>query len=82
LNDSRKGFDLYSGRQLKYFQEFFFKEIQDLNKHSNHANEIREIDQNTLKTFQRKFQDLSQLLSDIRKKESNTYHLVQVSLNR
>jgi hypothetical protein len=82
LNDSRKRFDLYSGRQLKYFQEFFFKEIQDLNKHSNHANELREIDQNTLKTFQTKFQDLSQLLSDIRKKESNTDHLVQVSLNR
>ncbi len=70
---------------IKHFVQEIQSLKQDLNRISNklnHNNELREIDQNTLKTFQRKFQDLSQLLSDIRKKESNTYHLVQVSLNR
>lgn len=74
-----------AGRQLKSSQEFLLKEIQRLKQdfvhHSNRmtqANELRQIDQNTLKTFQMKFQDLSQLLTEMKKKEMNTWNLVQI----
>ena len=73
------------GRQLKSSQEFLLKEIQrfkqDFVHHStriNQANELRQIDQNTLKSFQTKFQDLSQLLAEMKKKEMNTWNLVQI----
>jgi hypothetical protein len=70
---------------LKYSQEFLLKEIQrlkqdlDLNYAKlNYANDLRTIDQITLKTFKTKFQDLTQLLADIKKREINACHLVQV----
>ncbi len=79
---------MYSGGQLKYSEEFLLKEIQhlkqDVDSNSpklHYANELREIDQRTLKTFQTKFHNLTQLLADIKKREINTWHLVQVNQN-
>ena len=61
---------------IKYFVQEIQNIKQDLNRIKfNHTNELREIDQNTSKT---KFQDLSQLFSDIRANESNIHHLLQV----
>ncbi len=73
---------------MKYSQEFLLKEIQCLKQDLdvnytklNYANELRAIDQITLKTFKTKFQDLTQLLADIKQKEINTWNLVQVNIN-
>ncbi|CAF3057182.1 unnamed protein product [Rotaria socialis] len=73
------------GQQLKTSEEFLLKEIQRLRNdldanHSklNYANELREIDAKTLKTFRTKFQDLRQLLVDVKKKETNAWHIVQI----
>jgi hypothetical protein len=74
------------GLLIKSSEEFLLKEIQrlkqDLDRHNiklNYANELRQIDQITLKKFQTKFQDLTQLLAEIKKKEVNAWHLVQVN---
>jgi hypothetical protein len=79
--------NFYLDQQLKYSQEFLLKEIQrlkqdlDINyKKLNYANELRDIDQITIKTFTTKFQNLTQLLADIKQKEINTWHLVQVNI--
>jgi len=79
--------NFYLDQQLKYSQEFLLKEIQrlkqdlDINyKKINYANELRDIDQITIKTFTTKFQNLTQLLADIKQKEINTWHLVQVNI--
>ncbi|CAF2062154.1 unnamed protein product [Rotaria magnacalcarata] len=73
------------GQQLKTSEEFLLKEIQRLKtdldaNHSklNYANELREIDAKTLNTFRTKFQDLTQLLADVKKKETNAWHIVQI----
>jgi len=44
----------------------------------NYANELRTIDQITFKT---KFHDLKQLFENIKQKEINIWHLVQVNIN-
>lgn len=76
----------YSDEQLKSSQNFLLKEIQrlkqDFDKYTskvNYANELRTIDQNTLKTFQNKFQDLTQVFRNLKEKELNTWQLVQVN---
>ena len=70
---------------MKSSQEFLREEIHrfkgDLVQYStriNQANELRQIDENTLRTFQTKLNELSQLLAEIRQKEINTWHLVQI----
>ncbi|CAF2665050.1 unnamed protein product, partial [Rotaria sp. Silwood2] len=72
------------GQQLKYSQEFLLKEIQRLKKDLdinyaklNYANELRAIDQVTLTTFKTKFQDLTELLSHVKNKEMNAWHIIQ-----
>ncbi|CAF1135786.1 unnamed protein product [Adineta ricciae] len=72
------------GQQLKYSQNFLLKEIQrlktDLDANYtklNYANELRTIDQRTLKTFQTKFHELNQILTNIKSKELDTWHTVQ-----
>lgn len=76
---------IHLGRQLKYSQEYLVTEIHRLkNEFDNQtnriqqANELRKIDQKTLLNFQRKFQDLTEIFSNLKKKEINTWHLVQV----
>ncbi|CAF1478249.1 unnamed protein product [Adineta steineri] len=73
------------GEQLKSSQEFLIKEIQrlkqDLNINYtkiNYADELRAIDEKTLKIFKTKFQDLTQILTNVKIKEINTWHLVQL----
>ncbi|CAF0984054.1 unnamed protein product [Rotaria sordida] len=73
------------GQQLKYSQEYLLKEIQRLKKDLdinytklNYANELRTIDQITLTTFKTKFDDLTQLLTDIKNKEINAWHILQI----
>ena len=75
------------GLLIKSSEEFLLKEIQrlkqDLDRNNiklNYANELRQIDQITLKKFQTKFHDLTQLLAEIKKKEVNAWHLVQVNI--
>jgi hypothetical protein len=72
---------------LKYSQDFLLKEIQRLKQDVdvnyaklNYANELRAIDQITLKTFRTKFQDLTQILADVKVKEINSWHFVQVNI--
>jgi hypothetical protein len=72
---------------LKYSQDFLLKEIQRLKQDVdvnyaklNYANELRAIDQITLKTFKTKFQDLTQILADVKVKEINAWHFVQVNI--
>ncbi|CAF0967185.1 unnamed protein product [Adineta ricciae] len=71
-------------QQLKYSQNFLLKEIQrlktDLDANYtklNYANELRTIDQRTLKTFQTKFHELNQILTNVKSKELDTWHTVQ-----
>ncbi|CAF4221212.1 unnamed protein product [Adineta steineri] len=73
------------GEQLKSSQEFLIKEIQrlkqDLNINYtkiNYADELRATDEKTLKIFKTKFQDLTQILTNVKIKEINTWHLVQL----
>jgi len=56
------------------------KEIQRLKQdlNVNYTNEFRTIDQITFKT---KFHDLKQLIENIKQKEINIGHLVQVNIN-
>ncbi len=72
---------------MKYSQDFLLKEIQRLKQDVdvnyaklNYANELRAIDQITLKTFRTKFQDLTQILADVKVKEINSWHFVQVNI--
>jgi len=72
---------------LKYSQDFLLKEIQRLKQDVdvnyaklNYANDLKAIDQITLKTFKTKFQDLTQILADVKVKEINAWHLVQVNI--
>ncbi|CAF3698394.1 unnamed protein product [Rotaria sp. Silwood1] len=72
-------------QQLKFSQEFLLKEIQRLKKDLdinytklNYANELRTIDQVTLTTFKTKFQDLKKLLADVKNKEINAWHIIQI----
>jgi hypothetical protein len=76
------------GLLLKSSQEFLLQETQrlkqDLDRNStklNHATQLREIDELTLKKFQTKFQDLTQLLAEVKKKEINAWRVVQVNMN-
>lgn len=70
---------------MKTAQEFLLQEIprlkEDLDAHVgklDFATELRIIDQTTLQRFRTKLQELTQLLADIKKREVNAWHLVQV----
>lgn len=74
-----------SGQQLKSSQDFLLIEIQRLKKDLdfnyaklNYANELRSIDEKTLKSLKTKFQDLTEILSNVKKKELNAYQTVQI----
>ena len=81
------GNGISSGRELKASQDFLVSEIQrlkqDLNANFaklNYANELRTIDQRTLNAFKDKFQELGQILLDVRTRETNAHQLVQVTV--
>ena len=66
-------------------QECVLKEIQRLNhdldanrEKIRYADELRAIDERTLNTFKNKFQELNKILADVKRKETNTFHIVQV----
>ena len=70
---------------MKSSEEYLLNEIDRLKQELTHhsiklqlATELQTIDQNTLKTFQKKFTEISEVLHRVKQREKNAYHLIQV----
>ncbi|CAF1111292.1 unnamed protein product [Didymodactylos carnosus] len=73
------------GIQLKYLQTFLINEIrrlkQDLSQSWSkleYVTELKELDQIALDSFKQKFYELTKILADVKNRELNTWHLIQI----